>query len=191
VINNSDHIIWKEFKEGKEDALSFIYHQNVDFLFFYGKKFTADEAMILDVIQDLFFYLIQKRKSLGDTENIRMYLLKAFRRSLFDAIKKKEKFLNFDNSNFEPEIVFSVEENLVAEEELSEKNRELKRVMQLLTPQQREILYYKFTCNFDYNQICELMAISYDSARQLVSRSVQSLKKYMTIKAILFLIFFS
>jgi RNA polymerase sigma factor (sigma-70 family) len=143
------------------------------------------------VIQDLFFYLIQKRKSLGDTENIRMYLLKAFRRSLFDAIKKKEKFLNFDNSNFEPEIVFSVEENLVAEEELSEKNRELKRVMQLLTPQQREILYYKFTCNFDYNQICELMAISYDSARQLVSRSVQSLKKYMTIKAILFLIFFS
>lgn len=191
MINNSDHIIWKEFKEGKEDALSFIYHQNVDFLFFYGKKFTADEAMILDVIQDLFFYLIQKRKSLGDTENIRMYLLKAFRRSLFDAIKKKEKFLNFDNSNFEPEIVFSVEENLVAEEELSEKNRELKRVMQLLTPQQREILYYKFTCNFDYNQICELMAISYDSARQLVSRSVQSLKKYMTIKAILFLIFFS
>ena len=189
--NYSDHIIWKEFKDGKEHTLSFIYHQNVDFLFFYGKKFTTDEALILDVIQDLFFYLIQKRKSLGDAENIRMYLLKSFRRSLFVEIKKKKKFKNFDSINIEPEIVFSVEDNLMAVEELSEKEQELKRVMQILTPQQREILYYKFTCNFDYNQICELMSISYDSARQLVSRSIQSLKKYITLKAILFLIFFS
>ncbi len=189
--NYSDHIIWKEFKDGKEDALSFIYHQNIDFLFFYGKKFTTDEALILDVIQDLFFYIIQKRKSLGDAENIRMYLLKSFRRSLFNEIKKKEKFQNFEGSNIEPEIVFSVEENLITTEEISEKNLELKRVMDMLTPQQREILYYKFNCNFDYNQICEIMSISYDSARQIVSRSIQNLKTYFTLKMILLLIFFS
>ncbi|GAB1454105.1 sigma-70 family RNA polymerase sigma factor [Draconibacterium sp.] len=189
--NNSDIIIWKEFKNGKDDALSFIYHQNIDFLFFYGKKFTTDEALILDVIQDLFFYLIQKRNTLGDTENIRMYLLKSFRRSLFIELRKKEKLQKFDDTGFEPEIVFSVEENLIIAEEQSEKSLELKRGMQMLNQQQREILYYKFTCNFDYNQICEIMSISYDSARQIVSRSIQSLKKYLTLKVILLMIFFT
>lgn len=189
--NNSDNIIWKEFKNGKDDALSFIYHQNIDFLFFYGKKFTTDEALILDVIQDLFFYLIQKRNTLGDTENIRMYLLKSFRRSLFIELRKKEKLQKFDDTGFEPEIVFSVEENLIIAEEQSEKSMELKRGMQMLNQQQREILYYKFTCNFDYNQICEIMSISYDSARQIVSRSIQSLKKYLTLKVILLMIFFT
>jgi RNA polymerase sigma factor (sigma-70 family) len=191
VNNNSDNIIWKEFKNGKDDALSFIYHQNIDFLFFYGKKFTTDEALILDVIQDLFFYLIQKRNTLGDTENIRMYLLKSFRRSLFIELRKKEKLQKFDDTGFEPEIVFSVEENLIIAEEQSEKSLELKRGMQMLNQQQREILYYKFTCNFDYNQICEIMSISYDSARQIVSRSIQSLKKYLTLKVILLMIFFT
>ncbi|WP_321347436.1 sigma-70 family RNA polymerase sigma factor [uncultured Draconibacterium sp.] len=181
--NKTDKILWREFKDEREDALSFIYHQNIDFLFFYGKKFTSDEDFILDVIHDLFFYLIRKHKTLGDTDNIRMYLLKAFRRRLFEELRKKDKQQEIvDEYSVEPQIVFSIEQDLIIEEEKSEKELELKRGMEKLNPKQREVLYYRFTCGFDYNQICEIMSISYDTARQMVSRSIVTLKKYLIAK---------
>lgn len=188
---NSDKKVWEEFKNKKDEALSYIYYQNVDFLFFYGKKFTSDEELILDQIQDLFFYLIKKRKTLGDTENIRMYLLKSFRRRLFVALKKKAKQQELKNA-YQPEskIIFSVEEKLISAEEQSEKNMELRRGMQKLNASQREVLYYKFNCGMDYNQICEIMNLSYDSARQMVSRSIHSLKKYLSEKGVILMFIF-
>ncbi len=189
--NKTDIIIWREFKNEREDALSYIYHQNIDFLFFYGKKFTSDKDFILDVIQDLFFHLIRNHKTLGDADNIRMYLLKAFRRRLFEELRKKSKQQEFANEYFvEPQFVFSIEQDLIFEEERSEKELELKRGMAKLNTKQREILYYRFTCGFNYNQICEIMSISYDVARQLVSRSIQALKAYLVSKGFVLLHFF-
>ncbi|WP_346860853.1 sigma-70 family RNA polymerase sigma factor [uncultured Draconibacterium sp.] len=186
--NKTDKIIWKEFIDEREDALSFIYHQNVDFLFFYGKKFTTNDHLILDVIQDLFFYLISKRQTLGETDNIRIYLLKAFRRRLFKQLKKRTKQQELEKDFSEdPQIVFSIEEKLISDEEASEKELELKRGMEKLNAKQREVLYYRFTCGFDYQQICEIMSISYDTARQLVSRSIQNLKKYLISRGFIFL----
>lgn len=74
-----------------EHALSYIYRQNTDFLFFYGKKFTPDEEFILDMIQDLFCDLIKCRKKLGETDNIRLYLMKSFRRKLLRGIESKRR----------------------------------------------------------------------------------------------------
>ncbi|WP_321374823.1 sigma-70 family RNA polymerase sigma factor [uncultured Draconibacterium sp.] len=176
----TDKLIWREFLDEREDALSYIYHQNVDFLFFNGKRYTADEDLVLDVIQDLFYYIIRKRQSLGETDNIRIYLLKAFRRRLFEQLKKqsKQKDLEKDYSN-ESQIIFSIEERLILDEEVSENELKLKRGIENLNAKQREILFYKFTCGLDYQQICDIMSISYDTARQLVSRTIRDLKKHL------------
>ncbi len=47
--------LWNDFIEGEKDALSKIYHQHVQLLFRYGKKFTSNEELVKDTIQDLFF----------------------------------------------------------------------------------------------------------------------------------------
>ncbi len=167
MISNNDKLIWRAFKDRNEEALSVIYNQHVDFLFFYGKKILHDDDLILDVIQDLFLYIIKKRDSLGDTENVRMYLLKSFRRRLFEKIriKKKEQELSSDYS-LDFHITFSIEEELIREEENEHSIRELRKAMSKLNAKQREVLYYKYTCGFNYHQICEIMSISYDAARQ-------------------------
>lgn len=176
-----DKYIWEEFKNGEEYALSYIYHQNIDFLFFYGKKITKDEELILDIIQDLFYELIRSRKNLGKTDNIRLYLLKSLRRKLIREIKQKHKFEeSYRGIEVQPNIVFSVEEDLISTEEKSHRQELVKQGMKELNLKQREVLYYKFTCGFDYKQISEVMAVTNDSARQLASRAIQSLKKYMT-----------
>ncbi len=176
-----DKYIWDEFRNDTESALSYIYHQNVDFLFFYGKKFTIDEDFILDMIQDLFYDLIRYRKNIGETDNIRLYLMKSFRRKLLRGIENGKKLVKA-NSDFElePEIVFSVEEELITDEEQSRKTMLIRQGLQKLNAKQREVIYYKYTLGYDYTQICEIMSIPYDSARQLVSRGINSMRQYMS-----------
>jgi len=169
---------WIDFKKGNQDALSRIYKENVDFLFSYGKKYTKDEQLILDVIQAIFCYIIERRNNLGDTDNIRLYLLKSFRRKLFSefgALKKQESF----HDEFEINIVFPIEETIIKKEESSQIELSLSKALKELNDKQREILYYKFSLNLGYEDICDILGISYNSARQMVSRSISILRKHM------------
>jgi len=176
-----DKYIWDEFKNDTENALSYIYNQNVDFLFFYGKKFTIEEDFILDMIQDLFYDLIKYRKTLSATDNIRLYLMKSFRRKLLRGIENKRKFAKLDSDyNLEPKIVFSIEEEMITDEDQSRRNKFIMLGLKELNAKQREVIYYKFTLGYDYSQISEIMSITYDSARQLVSRGINSLKQFMS-----------
>ncbi len=186
-----DKYIWDEFRKEEDYALSYIYHQNIDFLFYYGKSFSKDEDFIHDVIQDLFFDLIRTRKKLGETDNIRLYLVKSFRRKLYRALEKEKRQDELkDKSGTEPKIIFSVEEDFILDEDRSRKNKLIRKGMKELNEKQREVLYYKFTCGFDYGQICEIMSISYDSARKLVSRAISSLRKYLSESELFYLLIF-
>ena len=176
----SDNQLWEGFKEGEKHALSQIYHQYVDALYRYGKKFSSDSELVKDTIQDLFFDLIRTRDKLGSTDHIYFYLIKAFRRKLFRTIgetkKTRQKSDNGEDA-FLANIVYSVEEDWIQKEHLTKKEEIIRKGLAELSPKQREILYYRFTCDFEYEQICEIMSMKYDSARKMVFRALKSLRE--------------
>jgi hypothetical protein len=109
-----DKQIWKRFRRGRKKALSDIYMHNIDFLLNYGLKFTNDRELVLDAIQDLFLTLMRTRENLGETENIRLYLVKALRRLIVNEITKSRKTTDFNESKTGAcDIVFSVEEQII------------------------------------------------------------------------------
>lgn len=168
--------IWRDFRRGEQYALEHIYHAYADLLFRYGQKFTSDTNVVKDAIQDLFFDLIRTRSKLGDTNNICFYLMRALRRRIAIMQQKAQSPLVNEDWQLEAHIVYSIEDELINKELLSEREKAIREALEKLQPRQREILYYRFTCNFDYNEICDLMNLKYDSARKLVFRSLQSLK---------------
>lgn len=171
-----DKKIWDDFRKGENYALSHIYFQHVQMLYRYGKKFSNDDELIKDTIQDLFFDLIRTRKNIGETDNICFYLMASFRRKLAKSVKRKIPLEYSDNNELIAEIVYSAEHELIDKEELTQREQAVKKALAELSPRQREILYYKFTCNFDYDQICEIMKLQYDSARKQVSRALKAMK---------------
>jgi RNA polymerase sigma factor (sigma-70 family) len=185
----SDLNIWDDFRKGEKYALSHIYYQHVELLYRYGKKFSQDSDLIKDTIQDLFFDLIRTRESLGFTDNIRFYLMRSFRRKLVQNLKKDQPPQNSLNSEPEPAIVYSIEEEFIGRESLSKRDGLIQNCLQKLNPRQREILYYRYTCNLEYVEICDLMSLKYDSARKLVHRAIESLKKMLGSSDILQLFF--
>ncbi len=177
----SDNKLWEDFKKGEKYALSHIYYHYVDQLFRYGRKFSTDDDLIKDTIQDLFFDLIRTRDNLGNTNHIYFYLLKAFRRRLFKNISDPRKIQTTDDVSEEqiPHIVYSIEDDLIQKEQLTRKEELIRKGLSELSPRQREILYYRFTCDFEYEQICEIMSMKYDSARKMVFRALQSLREHL------------
>lgn len=181
----SDKDLWENFKKGDPGALSCIYEQHVQLLFRYGKKFSNDDELIKDTIQDLFFDLIRTRKNLGSTDSIKFYLLASFRRKLTVNLKKIPLHADVDiEKKTDAEIVNFPDTELSEEEELSPKEKKVQEGLKTLTPKQREILFYRYSCNFDYEQICEITSLKYDSARKQNFRALKALKNWLSTKMI-------
>ena len=87
---NFDYEIWQRFKKGDEKAFSYLFDVYHLQLFEYGRRFTMDENLVKDSIQDLFFELARKREKLSATDNILFYLLKALRLRIFDNLRKNK-----------------------------------------------------------------------------------------------------
>ncbi len=176
--STNDTKLWEDFKKGEKYALSHIYYQYANLLYLYGKKFTSDEELIKDTIQDLFFDLIRMRTSLGQTDHIYFYLVKAIRRRLLLTLNgsKRVTVSDMELENHQLHVVYSIEEDLILREELTQNEKNVRKGLSELSPKQREILYYRFTCDFEYDQICEIMSIKYDSARKMVFRALKSLR---------------
>ena len=187
---NSDKKIWDDFKKGENYALSHIYYQHVQLLFRYGMKFTNNVELIKDSIQDLFFDLIRTKDNLGETDNIQFYLMRSFRRKLTRNLQKQSLSIeNLEDKLPDVEITYSAEQELIGKEELTHNEKIIKTGLNKLTARQREILFYKYTCDFEYDQICEIMGLKYDSARKLVFRSLQALKEVLPYSLFLCLLF--
>lgn len=174
---STDKNIWDDFRQGNKYALSHIYYQNVNLLYRYGLKFTSDRSFIKDTIQDLFFDLIRTRQNLGPTDNIRFYLMRSFRRRLVKAMGRVPIAEGAGGDGTQPVIVYSVEEEFIGRETLTRQELFIRECLEELNPRQREIIYYRFTCNLGYDEICDLMSLKYDSARKLMHRALESLKK--------------
>ena len=174
---NSDMKIWDDFRKGEKYALSHIYHQHIQLLSRYGRKFTKDDDLVKDMIQELFFELIRSREKLGETDNISFYLMASFRRKLAKALQKKYRIdYGTNTKEMEAEIIYSHEHELIGKEEMNHREKVIHNALAELSPKQREILFYRYTCGYEYDKICELMSLQYDSARKQVSRALKAMK---------------
>ena len=57
-------------KKAYDRAVSYIYSEYFPILYRYGMKFSVDNFLWKDTIQDLFVDLIKNRETLGDYDNI-------------------------------------------------------------------------------------------------------------------------
>jgi RNA polymerase sigma factor (sigma-70 family) len=172
--------IWRSFVAGNQQAYSYIFLQHKDMLYGYGLTIIADEAMVCDCIQELFLDLWLKRQNLAQVKTIKYYLLVAFRRLLISKIesRKKQKDLSRHAADFlETTYAESSEADLIHEQILEEGHDKLVLSMSHLPKRQKEALYLRYYEKLSYEEIMEVMSLSYKSVRNLVSLAIQVLRK--------------
>ena len=173
----SDILLWKKLKEGNKSALEQIYSTYISSLLKYGRKFSKNDQVIEDCIQDLFIELWKNREGIGMTDSIQRYLLVALRRKVIRQLNKSKKWVSdTEPTELDFEVVIAVDQKLIALELSEERVEQVKAAMENLSKRQKEVIYLKYVSGLDYEDIGEIMGLNYQSVRNLVSNALKKLK---------------
>ena len=75
----------------------------------------------------------------------------------------------------------SIESILIEDEIKTEQSSRLKNCIQSLTKGQREVIYLKFYNELTYHEIAEITELQVDSVYNLVSKTIEILRKKLQI----------
>ncbi len=150
----------------------------------YASGFTKDMSVMEDAIHDVFVYIWNKREQLSTVDKIRPYLLVSLRHSILKKLKKQKNLELKDADESFTEYDASAEENLIQEEFRIEMSGKLKVAFKQLSNRQREAIFLRYLENMEYEEICELMSINYQSVRNLISSGIKKLALFLKEKNI-------
>ena len=176
-----DKILWNKLRSGESQALEMIYRTYFKDLYRYGKKFTKDLNAIEDCIQEIFIDIWNSRAKISETNAIKPYLFVSLKRRLFKSLKKNRQTSEQEigEMNFDAEL--AIDQILINNEIKDEQSQALQSAFKQLSDRQKEILYLKYYAEMSYEDISEAMDLNYQSARNLVSRALTKLSKYIII----------
>ena len=174
---NSDTILWNDFIKGNDDAFKVIYNNHIQSLYKFGSHFTHDTDLVKDCIHDVYIELAKYRKSLGTTNNIKLYLFKSLKRKIIKALAVKGNLATIDSENVPFYYTISAEEELVQVENEQLRYQQLDKAIATLSPRQKEAIYLKFVSDLSYEELGNLMQMNYQSARNLVYRGLEKLRE--------------
>ncbi|WP_090145745.1 RNA polymerase sigma factor [Dyadobacter soli] len=186
--DTDDRMLWQRFRQGDEEAFTLLYQRYVRVLYSYGKKLISDEAVIEDLVQDLFIDLWQSRTRLADAESPRFYLFRSLRRRIHRAGNGRfnERWDLLDE-DLHP-IALPKESEIIEFEQTQKQKDDLDTWLKSLPGRQYEVMILRFYNDFSYSQISELLTINEQSVRNLVQRAVSKLRQ-LTISAVIYGLF--
>jgi RNA polymerase sigma factor (sigma-70 family) len=180
-IRKSDEEVWQVLKLGDNAALECLFRRYYQDLYRYGIKLTGQPGLVEDHIQDLFLKIWNNRQHLADVSGVKTYLWTALRRRLITYTQQeahRKKRLAGEPPE-EPAIQFSPEELIIHRENRNQRVKALTRALNRLSGKHREIVYLKYYEGMSYEEIEQVMGISYQTARNYVYEGLKALREYM------------
>jgi RNA polymerase sigma factor (sigma-70 family) len=186
-----DSTLWVSFKKGNDLAFSILYKKYVQRLYRYGMHSCRDKDLVLDCLQELFTLLWDRREKVSDVTCVNYYLFKSFRRLLMNRLTIGKKFLISisDRESYGFDFVPSQEDSLIEEEWETERNRKVRNSLQSLTKRQREAIFLKFFNQLSYHEVAAIMDLHVDSVYNLISKSIDVLRKKLKEDAVFLMVF--
>lgn len=173
---NADQKNWQSYIEGDDRAFENLYLAFAEKLYIYGCNLTLDDALVQDAIQDIFYKLYQRDKTLIEVQNIRSYLFVALRNHIRKSLSTDR---NHEKHQQRYQSMLPVSEEGPSPS-FGKEGKPLQKHVRLaidnLPPRQREVLCLRYFEGFDYYEISDIMKISYQVARNYASRGMKRLR---------------
>jgi RNA polymerase sigma factor (sigma-70 family) len=168
----------QRLQQSDEQALASLMRKYYADLYSYGVRFTPDEALAKDCIQEVFISLWQRRENSSSILSLKYYLLRAVKNKVLKSLhlhdRKIDSMEALGNYDFFQE--YSIERFLIEKQVSEEKTARLRKTLLQLSQRQHEVIYLKFYHQLDHGQIAELMNISRQSVYNLLHETLQKLR---------------
>ena len=176
----SEALLWSQLRQGRKAALEKLYRDHATVLLQYGGKFSADQQLVEDCLQDLFIGLWQGREQLSQVSSVRSYLLVAMRRRVVRQLSRQQKReATEEPEEYQFDCEIAIDEQIAARELSEEQHAKLREALRELSPRQKEVIYLKYQLGMDYDEIGKAMDINYQSVRNLAHSALSRLKQVL------------
>ena len=161
-------LLWRKFLKGDMYSFRFIYTKNYQTLYTFGTKYVSPSEAE-DAIQNLFLYILQRRKSLPKINNVKSYLFISYRNRIFKILKSKNQLV------FKEQLdgVIRVENTPIQESLL----RELRLFLKRLSPREYEIIQLKYFQKFKNKEIASFLGVECQTVRNTLHHAIKKLRK--------------
>ena len=183
------HRLRDEFVAGDDNAYSTLYELYAKDLYAFGLSLRVKTEIIEDAIHDIFVEIYAHRYNLKKIDNVKFYFLAAFRNRLFFLLKKESNISEITEKDTVGLVERDFQESWIEMEEDTEKQILVKRLLSELNQNQREAIYHRFVEELSCEEIATLMNINYQSAKNLIHRSIKKLKSVAAFTLLLFILF--
>lgn len=172
--------LWDEFRRGNLTAYEELYRQYFPTLYDYGLKLTGDQDLVLDCLQEFFLRMWQRHAHYDVVRHVKAYLLTGFRRSLFSYMEKHRNLaLREENyAQFQPDMVFSVERDIVASEEEVYQTQVVQGLLAELSPRQKEVVYLRFFRGLSPQEVSDVLGLNYQTVINHFHDAIKTLRKH-------------
>ena len=174
--NHSTDTLLASFQAGNMAAFSQLYNLHINVLFNYGLKLTIDKELLKDCIHDIFVKLYTKKDELGTIDNLRSYLFISLKNKLCDELRRRMYMSDTAVEEVSISTPTDVEDDYMEEEQRKNEFSLVRRLLDQLSPRQREALTLYYIEEKKYEAICEIMNMNYQSVRNLMHRGLTKLR---------------
>lgn len=164
-------------KNNDKDFLSIVYKENMLGLYRYGCRFTRDQGLVMDCIHDVFLKLCEK-EDISAISNIKFYLMRSIKNILLDKLAQKT-IENLYEKSYKFLYERSLEEIFVEMEEQQRISSYFNQALNILTPRQKKLIQLYYLDQRSYDEICKLLGISYQSAKNIIYQALKRMRKKM------------
>lgn len=144
----------------------------------YGLRFSTDRELLKDLLQELFMELWTRRQ-MAQPDNVKAYLLGAFRNKIYKERSRSERLPTFSELPFEggPDAVdASVESILIQAETHQHNHRRIQHLLSALPKRQQEVIYLHYYEGLEADQVATVMGIGRQGVYNLLSRTLKDLR---------------
>ena len=174
--NHSTDTLLASFQAGNMAAFSQLYNLHINVLFNYGLKLTIDKELLKDCIHDIFVKLYTKKDELGTIDNLRSYLFISLKNKLCDELRRRMYMSDTAVEEVSISTPTDVEDDYMEEEQRKNEFSLVRRLLDQLSPRQREALTLYYIEEKKYEDICEIMNMNYQSVGNLMHRGLTKLR---------------
>ena len=174
--NHSTDTLLASFQAGNMAAFSQLYNLHINVLFNYGLKLTIDKELLKDCIHDIFVKLYTKKDELRTIDNLRSYLFISLKNKLCDELRRRMYMSDTAVEEVSISTPTDVEDDYMEEEQRKNEFSLVRRLLDQLSPRQREALTLYYIEEKKYEDICEIMNMNYQSVRNLMHRGLTKLR---------------
>ena len=183
------HRLRDEFVAGNDASYSTIYELYAKELYAFGLSLRVKTELIEDAIHDIFIEIYTHRQNIEKVDNLKYYFIAAFRNRLFFLLKKDSNTQEITEKDTFGLHEKDFQELWIENEEDTEMQLMMKRLLSELNQNQREAIYHRYVEGLSCEEVATLMNINYQSAKNLIHRSLKKLKSVAVFTILLLVLY--